>query len=97
MHRENQQILAYLQRANGQPVEELVLTPEQIKEDEEEQKYLDSLRRKCDQCGDLLSVCIWGYPVFAKLPPRSRIMGCVQHREDAGKNWWCNQCESFFE
>jgi hypothetical protein len=96
MHRENQQILAYLQRANGQPVEELVLTPEQIKEDEEEQKYLDSLRRKCDQCGEWLSVCIWGYPAKG-LTFRYRTMGCVQGPGDIGKNWWCGECESFFE
>lgn len=100
MHREDVETFHTLSKILGITVNEgdLVLTPEQIREDAEEQKIRDSfVRRKCNQCGDLLAVCIWGYPVFKNLPSRHRIMGCLQSREDVGKNWWCDECETYFE
>ena len=69
-------------------------------------KERDALSRKCDQCGEWLSVCSWGYPVSRNLEPlfpnpyrvpKYRTMGCVIGPDDRKKNWWCDQCESFFE
>ena len=71
-------------------------------------KQSDALNRKCDQCGEWLSVCSWGYPVYRHpnleplFPnpygvPKYRTMGCVIGPGDDRKNWWCDQCESFFE
>ena len=63
---------------------------------EKDWKIQDAVKRKCDQCGNPLDVCIWGYPVFSNLPPHYRIMGCVIGPDDRGKNWWCPTCETYF-
>ena len=63
----------------------------------EEDALYKATHRECGQCGEWLSICIWGYPVFENLPSRRLIMGCVRGSGDEKKNWWCDQCECFFE